>query len=116
VKVRPLRDQILIERLEGHGIETVSPGGIIFPATIERRAEHKRDGFRARVEAVGPDVRELEPGEHVLVHTWTGDDGSKGLYVGRDVGNRKLLVKPDDIICVVAADAHAEVLQQSVAR
>jgi co-chaperonin GroES (HSP10) len=114
VKVKPLGNRILVERLEGHGIERTTPGGIIIPATNERRAEHKRDGFRARVEAIGPEVREqLEVGEHVLVHTWANGDGSQ-LYTGDRMGANQLLIAPDDIICAVHPDAHVEVVQADV--
>lgn len=99
-KIRPLRDRIHIRRLEGHGIETVTPGGIIIPATSEARAKTKRDYFRAEVVATGPEVRDLEPGEHVLVHTWADGDGSE-LYTGSFIG-------PDDVICVVAKGARVD--------
>lgn len=98
--IRPLRDRIHIRRLEGHGIERVTEGGIVIPATVEARAKTKNDYFRAEVLAVGPDVKEVEPGEHVLVHTWHGGDGST-LYVGS-------FITPDDVICVVAKDARVD--------
>lgn len=99
--IRPLRDRIHIRRLEGHGIETVTPGGIVIPATVEARAKTKNDYFRAEVVAIGPEVRELEPGEHILVHTWHGGDGST-LYTNHT------LIGVDDVICVVAKDARID--------
>jgi co-chaperonin GroES (HSP10) len=109
VSVRPLRDQILVERLEGHGIERTTKGGIILPASLEARARTKSDYFRARVEAVGPDVRELAKDDHVLVYTWA--DGGSKLYTGVGVGRNRLFVTPEDIVCAVAPDADVEVRQ-----
>ncbi len=111
MKVRPLRDLILVERLEGHGIERITPGGIVIPASVERRAEQKADMFRAKVVATGPQVRELEPGDHVMVHTWEDGDGSK-LYTGvTGTGRHELFIKPDDVICKVHPQAHVEGVQ-----
>lgn len=100
-KVRPLRDLVLVQRLEGHGIERVTPGGIVIPAACEAKAKTKNDYFRARVIAKGPKAPpELEVGEDVLVHTWAGGDGT-GLYTGAltSVGNGRMLITPDDIVC-----------------
>jgi co-chaperonin GroES (HSP10) len=99
--IRPLRDRIHIRRLEGHGIETVTPGGIVIPATTEARAKSKNDYFRAEVIGIGPDVRELAPGDHVLVHTWHDGDGSTLYTSGTFIG-------PDDVICAVAKDARID--------
>jgi co-chaperonin GroES (HSP10) len=112
VRVKPTKDRILVERLDGHGIERTTRGGIIVPATNEARAKTKRDGFRARVLVLGPEVPkglDLKPGEHVLVHMWAEGDGKK-LYTGDPLGGAGLLIRPDDIICVVDKNAHAEVV------
>lgn len=111
-KIKPTKDRILVERLDGHGIEQTTPGGIIIPATNEARAKTRRDGFRARVLALGPEVPPsfaLKPGEHVLVHMWAEGDG-KQLYTGSPLGGNRLLIQPDDIVCVVDHRAHAEVV------
>jgi co-chaperonin GroES (HSP10) len=118
VKVKPLGTKILIERLEGHGIERTTPGGIIIPATCERRAEQKRDAFRARVEAIGPEADkqlcgDLAVGMHVLVHTWGTGNGEQ-FYSGTKLGGRQLLIEPEDIVCAVHPEAHAEVVQSVV--
>lgn len=108
--IRPTKDRILVERLEGSGIERTTKGGIVLPATLESHAKTKRDGFRARVLALGPDVKvDLAKDEHVLVHTWAEGDGSN-LYTGSPLGGGKLLIQPDDIICVVDKDVDAEVI------
>lgn len=99
--MRPLRDLILVQRLEGHGIERITPGGIVIPAACEAKAKTKNDYFRARVIAKGPKApAELEVGEDVLVHTWAGGEGA-GLYTGAltGVGGGRMLIQPDDILC-----------------
>jgi co-chaperonin GroES (HSP10) len=101
--LRPIRDNVRITRLEGHGIEGVSPGGIILPATREKSVRTKGDYFRARVEAIGPDARyadgELTPGAEVLVYTYSGT--AESVFTGADADEYGLFVKPDDILCVV---------------
>lgn len=112
--IRPIGDNILVERLEGHGIERVTAGGIVIPATLEARAKTKNDVFRARVLAVGPSedanaVREAVSDGYsdVLVYAWR-ENGQRGLYTGTPLGRDRLFVKPDDIIVAVAPDARVE--------
>lgn len=100
--VSPLRDLLFVETLD-MGRETVTEGGIIIPATQGARARTKSDLWRGRVLAVGPLVRDVEPGEDVIVHTWADGDGSK-LYSGESVGGHRSFIKLGDVACVVAAD------------
>jgi co-chaperonin GroES (HSP10) len=99
-EIKPLGNRILVERLEGHGIEETTACGIILPATRESRARFKGDYFRARVKAIGTDVRlapgELEPGHEVLVYEFGGDK----LYTGEGT-THGLFVTLDDIVCAV---------------
>lgn len=100
----PIKDRILVTRLEGHGIETVSKGGIIIPATAEKSVRTKADHFRARVDALGPDAAvafagELRPGDEVLVYTYSGTETS--VFTGADAGKVGLVIGPDDIICAM---------------
>lgn len=102
--LRPLRDRILVERLEGHGIERVSPGGIIIPAICEKNVQTKSDTFRARVLAIGPEAdRELQgdlkPGDEVLLYTFDGHPDR--VFTGDLGGESGLFVRPDDILCAV---------------
>jgi co-chaperonin GroES (HSP10) len=101
--IRPIRDRILVRRLEGHGIETVSKGGIIIPATAEKSVRTKADYFRARVEAIGPEaeraIPDLAPGNDVLVYTYSGS--AEAVFTGDSAEGAGLFIKPDDIICVV---------------
>jgi co-chaperonin GroES (HSP10) len=100
--VSPLRDLVLVERLEGHGIERVTKGGIIIPATTEAHAKTRADTFRAVVLAKGPEApSELALRDVVILHTWAEGDGST-LYTGvRGLEKHHLFVKPDDIVCIV---------------
>lgn len=109
---QPRNDRILVERLEGRGVESVTPGGIIIPATTERKARTTADQFRARVVAVGPgallengerETIDLQPGDEVLVYSFAEDksDGS-ALYTGASgPGKHQLFVRPRDIVCAV---------------
>ncbi len=102
----PLKDRILVTRLEGHGIETVSPGGIVIPATVEKSVRTKADYFRARVDALGPDAErayagDLKPGDEVLIYTYSGV--AESVFTGSKLGERQMFVKPDDILAAVAA-------------
>lgn len=111
--IQPMNDRLLVQRLEGHGIERVTDGGIIIPATTEAKARTKADTFRARVLAVGPGrvldsgVRvpvDVQPGEDVIVETWR-DDTSNSLYTG-DTGVEpgQLFIGVDDVVCVVGPE------------
>ncbi len=100
--LQPLRDLIRITRLEGHGIENVSKGGIVLPATREQSVRTKGDYFRARVEAIGPAAKyaadELRVGDDVFVWTYSGTE--KSVFTGHKAGGFEF-IEPDDILCVV---------------
>jgi co-chaperonin GroES (HSP10) len=124
--IRPLRDRILVERIEGHGIETISPGGIILPATREAKVKTKADTFRAMVLALGPDTGplELSVGDEVLVYTYADDDklgsGSHNkLWTGEHVEGVGTFIRPDDIVCAYGqapseryADEHGPITER----
>lgn len=105
--VKPLGSRVYVERIH----ETETRGGLIIPQTFKARGPGQKVGavpdyFRARVLAVGPDVRELTEGDEVLVYTYAEGDGSK-LYSGETDGSRdKMLVRyPDDLVCAIDGDA-----------
>lgn len=108
--LRPLRNLLYVEPI----VETVSAGGILLPedykARGSKKAVNRPDWFRAAVKAVGPEVRDVSPGDHVLVHTWAekADGTRRGLYVGHDVPGG-LLVEPGDVVCAVDPSARVEV-------
>lgn len=102
--LQPLRDRIIVTRLEGHGIETISPGGIVIPATVEKSVRTKPDYFRARVDALGPEAErayagDLKAGDEVLVYTYSGTEAS--VFTGSDLGEKRLVIGPDDILGAV---------------
>lgn len=111
MKLRPLRNLLHVEPIR----ETVTAGGILIPqdyrALGSRKAVERPDTFRARVLAVGPDVRGVEPGDDVLVYTWAerADGTRRSLYVGHDVPGGLLVSYPDDVVCAVDPSARVEV-------
>lgn len=102
--IRPLGDRILVKRTSGHGVEEVTPGGIILPATREKSVRTKPDYFRARVEAVGPEAERALPdlavGEEVLVYTYSGD--AETVWTGTAAAGG-LFIRPEDIIAAVVS-------------
>ena len=104
--IRPYGDRILVERLDGHGVETTSPGGVILPSVQWKRGKtkHVDDTFRARILAVGPRVSavtlfELFERDEVLVYTYA-DDGHGRLLVGDDTPHG-LIIRAKDVIAVL---------------
>jgi co-chaperonin GroES (HSP10) len=115
VNVRPIGDNVLVERVTGHGVERTTAGGIVIPATSEAKATTKNDVFRARILAAGPDAKDVQRAvedgfEHVLVYAWrdTSTDMGKGLYTGVQTGKNRLFIKPDDIVMALTEDADVE--------
>lgn len=114
--LRPLRNRVLVERIT----EKVTAGGIHVPQDYKARgsvkAVNKRDEFRARVLAVGLEVREelIKPGVEVLLYTWAEEsDGTRrGMYTGVDGPDGTLFVNwPEDfagIVFVAPEQAAAE--------
>jgi co-chaperonin GroES (HSP10) len=100
--VKPLHDRIVVERLEGHGIERTLPSGIIVPATAEQGIQAKRDTFRARVvamsEGAARQLPDLKPTDEVLVYAYSGREET--VFTGVETSHG-LIVEPDDILCAV---------------
>ena len=103
--MRPLGDRIVVTRVDGHGIEKLTPGGIVLPATREASVRTKGDVFRARVEAMSDEAKrqvpDLSVGEEVLVYAYSGTADS--VFTG-DNTSRGLCIRPDDIVCVVEGE------------
>ena len=105
--VRPLRNLVYVERLR----PKTTDGGIHIPETFEAKHSARLktaatpDYFPAKILSIGPLVRELLPGDTVLVYTYAEGDGKK-LYTGENVGERdRMFVHyPDDFVC---ATVHA---------
>ncbi|MFZ5762178.1 MAG: co-chaperone GroES [Thermodesulfobacteriota bacterium] len=94
MKIRPLNDRILVQRLEG---EEKTKGGIIIPDTAkEKPAEGK-------VVAVG-NGKLNDKGERVAVEVKVGDRVLFSKYGGTEVkieGTEYLIMREDDILGVV---------------
>lgn len=103
--IRPYGDRILVERLDGHGMETVSPGGIVLPAVEWKRGKtkHVPDTFRARVIRSGPEAnRFVADGDEVLVYTYSREGHGRAL-TGWDT-SYGLIIQVDDVAAVLHAE------------
>jgi chaperonin GroES len=92
--VRPLRDRVLVRRLE-EGEEKV--GGIIIPDTAKEKPQ------QAKVVAVGSG-RILENGTAVPLTVKAGDKVLVGKWSGTDVtidGTEYLILKEDEILGIL---------------
>ena len=94
VKVRPLHDRLIIERIE----ETEQMvGGIIIPDTAKEKPQ------QGTVVAVGPG-RMNDDGERIPMEVKAGDRVLYGKYAGTEVsldGNDYLIVKESDVLAVL---------------
>ncbi len=95
MKLRPLQDRIIVERIEE---ETKTAGGIIIPDTVTK--EKPQEG---KVVAVGKG-KTTEDGKVIPVDVKVGDLVLFGKYAGSDVkidGKEYLIMREDDILGVV---------------
>ena len=94
MKLRPLQDRILVQRVEE---ETKTKGGIIIPDTAkEKPAEGK-------VVSVG-EGRVGEDGKRVALEVKAGDRILFGKYAGTEVkieGEEYLIMREDDVLGVI---------------
>lgn len=112
-KLRPTRNNVYVEKI---ALETTK-GGIVLPIfgafmghSARKKTAATPDYFKARVLAVGPEVRDIVEGDEVIIHTYAEGGGTK-LFTGENVGEkRRLMVKADtvdtkgDILCVVGPE------------
>jgi chaperonin GroES len=94
MNVRPLRDRIIVERVEE---ETKTAGGLIIPDTAK---EKPRQG---RVIAVGKG-KVTEDGKVLGMDVKVGDRVLFGKYAGTEIkiaGKEYLMMREDDILGVV---------------
>ncbi len=112
MNIRPLRNLVYVERVHKEKTE----GGILIPKTFRagksgHSASAKMDAvpdyFEAKVLHIGPEVTEIAPGDHLLVWSFDGGDGSK-LYTGENVGekDRAFIRFPDDVVCAIDLEKH----------
>jgi hypothetical protein len=85
--LRPLGRWILVQL---DPLET-AVGHIVVPQGVDHR--------KATVEAVGPEVTDLQPGERVVFHRAHGEH-QQGKQLLRGLGGDHLLIKPEDILFV----------------
>ena len=94
MKLRPLHDRVIVERLEN---ETKTASGIVIP---DNAAEKPDQGV---VLAVGPG-RKNDKGDLVAMNIKVGDRVLFGKYSGQTVkvdGDELLVMKEDDLFAVV---------------
>ena len=94
MKLRPLQDRILVQRVEE---ETTTKGGIIIPDTAkEKPAEGK-------VTAVG-NGKIGEDGKRIALEVKTGDRILFGKYSGTEVkvgGEEYLIMREEDVLGII---------------
>ncbi len=98
MKIRPLNDRIIVERLEG---ETRTSGGIVLPDTAKEKPK------QGRVVAVGAGKLN-DDGERVPVEVKEGETILFGSYAGTEVkidGKEYLILREEDVLGVVEETA-----------
>jgi chaperonin GroES len=96
LKVRPLRDRILVKRLEEDGEKKV--GGIIIPDSAKEKPQ------QAEVVAVGSG-RVLEDGKTAPLTVKAGDRVLVGKWSGSEVkldGQEYLILKEDEVLGILS--------------
>ncbi len=94
MKIRPLHDRIIVERLEE---ETKTAGGLIIPDTAKEKPQ------RGRIIAVGKG-KITEDGKVLALDVKVGDEVLFGKYSGTEIkveGKEFLMMREDDILGVV---------------
>lgn len=96
IKVRPLHDRVLIERLEEE--EQKTSGGIIIPDTAKEKPQ------RGKVVAVG-DGAYNDKGERTKLDVQVGDLVLFGKYSGNDIkidNKEYLIVRESEVLAILA--------------
>ncbi len=94
MKVRPLADRVLVERLEG---ETQTKGGLFIPDSAKEKPQE------GRVIAVGTG-KVLDGGDVAPLTVKEGDRVLFGKYSGTEIkidGEERLIIREDDILGIV---------------
>lgn len=95
MKLKPLHDRVVIERLEDQ--EQKSQGGIIIPDTAKEKPQ------RGKVVAVG-DGAFNDKGERNKLDVSVGDEVLFGKYAGNEVkieGTEYLIMRENEILAVI---------------
>jgi len=94
MKVRPLHDRILVERIDE---EEKTPGGIIIPDTAKEKPS------QGKVVAVG-NGKKTEDGKVIPLDVKVGDKILFGKYAGTEIkieGKEYLIMREDEIFAVI---------------
>ena len=94
MKLRPLHDRVIVERLEE---EEKTGGGIIIPDTAKEKPQ------QGRVIAVGKG-KVLENGQVIPLTVKAGDRVLFGKYAGTEIkidGDEHLIMREDDILAII---------------
>jgi len=94
MKLRPLHDRILVERLDE---VQKTAGGIIIPDTAKEKPQE------AKVIAVGPGKRD-DSGKLIAMDVKPGDRVLFGKYSGSEVkldGKERLIIREDDVLAIL---------------
>lgn len=94
MKIRPLHDRVVIERLED---ERTTPGGIVIPDSATEKP------MKGKVVAVGPGKR-AENGDTLALALKVGDVVLFGKYSGTEVklgGLELVVMREDDVMGVI---------------
>ena len=94
LKIRPLHDRVIIQRLDA---ETTSPGGIVIPDSAAEKP------IRGKVVAVGKG-KILENGTVRPLDVKVGDHILFGKYSGTEVkvdGEEYLVMREEDVMAVI---------------
>jgi chaperonin GroES len=93
MKVRPLHDRILVERVE----EEIRKGGIIIPDSAKEKPQ------RGKVIAAGPG-RVDENGKRIPMDVKKGDSILFGKYSGNEIrvgDDEYLIMREDDVLAII---------------
>ena len=96
MKIRPLQDRILVERIE----EEVKKGGIIIPDSAKEKPQ------QGKVIAAGPG-RVDEKGNRIPMEVKKGDTILFGKYSGNEIRfgeEEHLIMREDDVLAVIEKD------------
>jgi len=94
IKVRPLHNRLIIERLDE---DEKTPGGIIIPETAKEKPQ------QGRVEAAGAGRRD-DKGHLIALEVQKGDRVLFSKYAGTEVkleGNDYLIISEDDVLAIL---------------
>ncbi|MEO0098247.1 MAG: co-chaperone GroES [candidate division WOR-3 bacterium] len=94
MKIKPLADRILVERIEE---EEVKKGGIILPDTAKEKPQ------QGKVIAVGPG-RIDEKGNRIPMEVKKGDYILFGKYSGQEIkveDKEYLIMREDDVLAII---------------